>query len=58
MTLAGCGDVCINLGKSYSGTAKDLGHPRERDAWLDRNKRQKSYQRDVVANTFKAGVTQ
>jgi len=56
--LAGCDNVCTNLGKPYPCTAKDLDYPKKRDAWLDQNKKQMLYQRDVVANTFKAGVTQ
>jgi muconolactone delta-isomerase len=56
--LAGCDNVCTNLGKPYPCTAKDLDYPKKRDAWLDQNKRQMLYQRDVVASTFKAGVTQ
>merc|ERR1711884_676885 len=50
--------VCNDLGKPYPCTAKDLDYPKKRDAWLDQNKKQMLYQRDVVANTFKAGVTQ
>mmetsp|Transcript_39014 Transcript_39014/g.112639 ORF Transcript_39014/g.112639 Transcript_39014/m.112639 type:complete len:485 (+) Transcript_39014:67-1521(+) len=56
--LAGCDNVCTNLGKPYPCTAKDLDYPKKRDAWLDQNKRQMLYQRDVVASTFKAGATQ
>nr|AAV35378.1 luciferase [Alexandrium tamarense] len=56
--LAGCDNVCTNLGKPYPSTAKDLDYPKKRDAWLDQNKRQMLYQRDVVASTFKAGATQ
>merc|ERR1712242_590630 len=56
--LAGCDNVCTNLGKPYPCTAKDLDYPKKRDTWLDQNKKQMLYQRDVVASTFKAGVTQ
>merc|ERR1712242_37901 len=56
--LAGCDNVCTNLGKPDPCTAKDLDYPKKRDTWLDQNKKQMLYQRDVVAGTFKAGVTQ
>merc|ERR1712099_152140 len=36
--LAGCDNVCTNLGKPYPCTAKDLDYPKKRDTWLDTNK--------------------
>merc|ERR1719203_1937386 len=50
--LAGCDNVCTNLGKPYPCTAKDLDYPKKRDLWLDQNKKQMLYQRDVVSMHF------
>jgi len=56
--LAGCNNVCTNLGKPYPCTAKDLDYPKKRDTWLDQNKTQMEYQRNVVSNTFQEGKTE
>jgi len=56
--LAGCNNVCTNLGKPYPCTAKDLDYPKKRDTWLDQNKAQMEYQRNVVSNTFQEGKTE
>merc|ERR1712241_1505589 len=53
--LAGCNNVCTNLGKPYPCTAKDLDYPKKRDTWLDTNKAQMEYQRNVVSTTFQEG---
>merc|ERR1712151_909412 len=51
--LAGCDNVCTNLGKPYPCTAKDLDYPKKRDAWLDKNEKEMIRQRGLVASTFR-----
>jgi len=51
--LAGCNNVCTNLGKPYPCTAKDLDYPKKRDTWLDKNKDQMLVQEKLVGETFK-----
>merc|ERR1711963_973077 len=50
--LAGCDNVCDNLGNPYPCTAKDLDYPVKRDTWLDQNEKEMLYQRKLVAGTF------
>nr|AAL40676.1 luciferase [Pyrocystis lunula] len=52
--LAGCDNVCTNLGKPYPCTAKDLDYPNKRDTWLDQNEKEMIHQRGLVATSFKA----
>jgi len=50
--LAGCDNVCDNLGNPYPCTAKDLDYPIKRDTWLDQNEKEMLVQRKKVAATF------